>query len=196
MNVFRMSIAILRGVAAGIALACSAISPAAAQAPRGIWERQPDEIRTTLDSLARLSAGSFVHFVVGSCPGGRCEERVSIYRTNAEDPYVYRAASWVDLPTRPRFYGANRELPDGEAGSVLADARLAGVLSLLPDSIAMHNRSPRFWLRARFGSNYISIDGASLASSTYGDSTAARATYDRLREALVAPLAEQYRSRE
>jgi hypothetical protein len=170
---------------------------AAAQAQRSPWQRDPAEIRRTLDSLAAASSGPYIHFVVGSCLGSRCEERVSLYRVDPETPYVYRAAAWVGMPAKPQFYGVNRELPEGEAGSILADARLAGIMSLVADSAERDRRQPRFWLRARFGGQTLSIDGASLSSLTY-DRAAVQgpgATYAHVEEALFALLRDAYGKR-
>lgn len=169
----------------------------AAQAPRSPWQREPDEIRRTLDSLAAVSVGSYVHFAVGSCTGGRCESRVSIHRDAEDAPYRYRAGGWVGMPKRPRFYGATRELPDADAGMILADARMAGLLSLVSDSGVGDRGLPRFWLRARFGSATLSIDGASLGSPSYAASLEGGpgSVYDKVEKALLAPLRRQFEER-
>jgi hypothetical protein len=172
--------------------------PVAAQTARAPWQREPDEIRRTLDSLAAISVGPYVHFVVGSCLGGRCEERVSIYRTDTESPYLYRAGAWVGIPAKPQFYVVNRELPEAEAGSVLADARLGGVMSLIADSGGTDRRQPRFWLRARFGERTISVDATSLGSPSYVASVegGTGALYQKVEKALTGLLRRQHSERE
>lgn len=169
-----------------------------AQDNRYQWMRDRDEIRHTLDSLVSVSEGPYVHFVVGTCPGGRCEERVSIFRTSAEEAFIYRAGAWVGLPLKPQFYVVNRNLSDEDAGEILADARLAGVMSLITDTIQSNNRDARFWLRARFGHRAVHIDDASLNSPTYADTSATgvRAVYNEVEAALSALLREQHRKRE
>lgn len=171
--------------------------PSTAQTPRTPWTREPGEISRTLDSLASVSIGSYVHFAVGSCVGGRCEELVSIHRDSEDDVYRYRGAAWVGIPLKSQFYGTRRELPEEEAGAILADARLAGIMSLVADSTTATRSQPRFWLRARFGDQIISIDGASLASPSYAASIAGGPgdIYDRVEKALLAPLHDQFRRR-
>jgi hypothetical protein len=175
----------------------AAAIPSGAQTSRTPWQREPDEIRRTLDSLAAASIGSYIHLAVGSCYGGRCEEKVSIHRDNEDLPYRYRAGGWVGMPQKPQFYGANRELPEEEAGMLLAGARLAGVMSLVPDSGVGDRRLPRYWLRARFGDVTVSIDGASLGSPSYAASVEGGpgAIYDKLEKVLLGPLREQFRKR-
>ncbi|MBC8144794.1 MAG: hypothetical protein H7X80_04355 [bacterium] len=177
---------------AGITTICRA------QDNRSKWLREPTEIRHTLDSLVSVSEGPYVHFVIGTCLGGRCEERVSIFRSSAEEPFIYRAGAWVGIPHKPQFYTVNQNISDEDAGAILADARLAGIMSLLADTIAPNNRSSRFWLRARFGNRAVHIDDASLASPSYADTTASgmRALYKRVEDALSGRLRDQHRLRD
>lgn len=160
---------------------------------RGPWLREPEEIRRTLDSLASISVGPYVHFVVGSCPGGRCEERVSIYRPSGDVPFLYRAAAWVGEPGAQRWYGVNREISDEDAGALLADARLAGIMTLLADTAAPNNRHARFWLRARFGRTAVHINDASLGAASYAkNSSGGQMTLFKDVEAALTAWLRQY----
>jgi hypothetical protein len=181
-----------------LALLAISFAPSSAQPSRSPWQREPEEIRRTLDSLASVSIGPYVHFVVGTCSGGRCEERVSLYRTDPDVPYTYRAAAWVGVPLKPQYYGVNRELPEEEAGSLLADARMGGIMALVQDSSGTDRRQPRFWLRARYGDRELRIDGASLGSPTYVASVegGAGAVYDKVEKALLALLRRQHAERQ
>jgi hypothetical protein len=99
---------------------------------------------------------------------------------------------------KPQFYTVNRTLAEEDAGAILADARLAGVMSLIADTAARNNRHARYWLRARFGHRAVHIDDASLASPSYADTSATgfKAMYLRVEAALSGLLRDQHRDRE
>ena len=178
-------------IATIVLIGTSATPSALAQSRPQPWERTPAEIVRTLDSLAAISTGSYVHMAIGTCIGSRCEGRVSIYRPGNGSHYLYRAGAWVGMPEKPQFYVVSREMTEEQAGMVLAEARLSGVMSMVADTAALNNRAARFWLRARYGNDTLRIDGASLASATYSNKELGGGVYSRLERSLFALLHRQ-----
>ncbi|MBS1912707.1 MAG: hypothetical protein JST22_12035 [Bacteroidetes bacterium] len=152
----------------------------------------PDFTAVRLDSLVAISNGDYLHVEIGTC-FGKCDARVSIFRTSPAKFYIYEAEAWrYDEFDRDDIrYRSRRPMANDQAEALFQTARELGLLRFVNDTTMVMTDMPHIWVRARLGGEKLSIDKAYLGGKLYtndGKGGGLADIYTKLRVALLAPL--------
>ncbi len=152
----------------------------------------PDFTAVRLDSLVAISDGDYIHMEIGTC-FGKCDARISIFRTSPAKFYIYEAEAWrYDEFDRDDIrYRSRRPMANDQAEALFQKAHELGLLRFVNDTTMMMTDMPHIWVRARLGGAKLSIDKAYLGGKLYtndGKGGGLSDIYTKLRVALLAPL--------